>query len=64
MTGVNETRFLIQHESYESECRLNESICNSKQEWNHDECRCEFKGLDDWDSCVTSLIRHVKLTNI
>ena len=23
----------------------------SKQKWNHDECWCECKELDDWSSC-------------
>ena len=31
MTMANETRLLIQHESCECKCELNESICNSKQ---------------------------------
>ena len=31
MSRVNETRFLVQHKSYECKCRLNESACNSKQ---------------------------------
>ena len=48
---VNETRFLVQHESCECKCRLNEGVCNSKQKWNHDECRCECKELNDWSSC-------------
>ena len=30
---------------------LNESISNSKQNWNHDECWCECKELDNWSSC-------------
>ena len=28
---VNETTFLVQCQSSESQCRLNESVCNSKQ---------------------------------
>ena len=28
MSGVNETRFLVQHESCECKCGLNESVCN------------------------------------
>ena len=52
MSGVNETRFLVQYESYECKCGLNESVRNSKQKWNHDECRCDWKELDDWSSCV------------
>ena len=65
---INETRFLVK-------CGLNESVCNSKGKWNHDECWCECKKLDDWSSCkddlcgnlvrvIVSVMRHVKLTNI
>ena len=43
MSRMNETRFLVQHELCESKCRLNESVCNSKQKWNYDEYWCEFK---------------------
>ena len=43
MSGVNETKILVQHESCKHKCGLNESVCNSKQKWNHDECRCEYK---------------------
>ena len=51
MSGVNETRFVVQHESCECIWGLNESACNSKQKWNHNECRCECKELDDWGFC-------------
>ena len=30
MLGGNETKPLVQHQSGEYECRLNESVCNSK----------------------------------
>ena len=46
ISGKNETRFLVQHESHECKC-----VSHSKQKWNHDECRCDCKELDDWDSC-------------
>ena len=29
---------------------INENASNSKQKWNHDECWCECKELDDWGS--------------
>ena len=48
ISGVNETRFLVQHKC---ECRLNKSVRNSKQKWNHDEYRCKCKELDGWGSC-------------
>ena len=47
----NETRFLVQHELCKCKCRLNENECNSKQKWNHDDCRCECRELDHWISC-------------
>ena len=50
MSGVNETRFSVQHESCECKCGLNESVCNSKQKWNQNECKCEYKYLDPWSS--------------
>ena len=47
MSRVNERRFLAQRKSFECKCRLNKSICKSKQKWNHNECRCECKKLGD-----------------
>ena len=33
ISGVNETGFLVQHDSSECKFRLNESVCDSKQTW-------------------------------
>ena len=38
MSQLNKTRFLVQLQSCECKCRLNESVFNSKQKWIHDEC--------------------------
>ena len=38
---LNETRSVIWHESCKCACRLNSSVCNSKQIWNSDTCKCE-----------------------
>ena len=43
MSRVNETRFLVRHESCECKYGLNESVCNSKQKRNCGEYRCDFK---------------------
>ena len=51
MLGVNKTSFIVQHESCECRCGLNEGICNLKQKQNPDECLCKGKELDDWSSC-------------
>ena len=50
---VNETTFINQHDSCECKCGLNETVCNSKQKWNPDECwcDCDCKELYDWGAC-------------
>ena len=58
MSWVNETKPLVQHQSYEYKCRLNDSVCNSKQKRYHDKCWCEWKELDDRGSC-----KHENLLN-
>ena len=44
---VNETRFLVQHESGECKFRLNENVCDSKQNYNPDEYSYGCKEFDD-----------------
>ena len=39
---LNETRNVLRHESCKCVCKLNSSICNNKQIWNGDTCRCDF----------------------
>ena len=38
---LNETRNVLWHESCKCVCLLNSSVCNSKQIWNSDTCRCD-----------------------
>ena len=38
---LNETRNVLWHESCKCVCKLNSSICNNKQIWNGDICRCD-----------------------
>ena len=40
MSRINETRHMILHETCKCICRLTESVCNSRQTWNEDKCRC------------------------
>ena len=49
--GVNETRFIVQHELCEYKCELNKIACNSEQKWNAKKWWCEYKELDNWGSC-------------
>ena len=41
LTRLNETRNVLWHESCKCVCRLNSSVCNSKQIWNSNTCRCD-----------------------
>ena len=47
MSRTNETRDIEWHETCKCKCRLYASICNNKQPWNNDKCRCECKELID-----------------
>ena len=41
LTRLSETRNVLWHESYKCVCKLNLSVCNNKQIWNSDTCRCD-----------------------
>ena len=43
MSRTNKTRYIEWHETCMCKCRLNASVCNNKQRWNEDKCRCECK---------------------
>ena len=45
MSRINETRHIIWHETRKCIRRLSASVCNSRQIWNEDKCRCECKEL-------------------
>ena len=40
MWRTNETRHTKLYETCKCKCRLDASVCNSKQRWNNDKCRC------------------------
>ena len=50
MSRTNETRRREWHETCKCKCRLNASVCNNKQRWNDDKCRCECKESIDLES--------------
>ena len=54
---LNETRNVLWHESCKCVCRLKSSVCNSKQIWNSDTCRCgcneDFAGIISCDKGYT-----------
>ena len=54
---LNETRNVLWHESRKCICKLNSSVCNNKQIWNDDTCRCDcnqdFTGIVGFDKGYT-----------
>ena len=56
MTLTNETRHIKWHEPCKCICRLDKIICNNKQRWNEDKCRCECKELIDKGVCDKGFI--------
>ena len=47
MSRANETKLIEWHETCKCKCRFDASVCNNKQRWNEDKCRCECKELID-----------------
>ena len=43
LARINETRKIVWHETCKCICRLTSAICNDRQEWNENKCRCECK---------------------
>ena len=43
MSRTNKTRFIKWHEKCTCTYRLDAIICNNKQRWNKNKCRCECK---------------------
>ena len=56
MSRENETRHIKWHETCKCNCRLDASVCNIKQRWNDDKCRCACKELIDKRACDEGFI--------
>ena len=41
MSGTSKTKHIEWHETCKCECRFNCSVCNNKERWSDDKCRCE-----------------------
>ena len=51
MSRTNETRHIKWYKTCKYRCRLDANLCNNKQRWNKDKCRCECKELIDKGIC-------------
>ena len=56
MSRTSETRFIEWHETCKYKCRLDAIVCNNKQRWNKNKCRCECKELIDKGICDKGFI--------
>ena len=54
MPRTNETRHIKRYKT--CKCRLDSSVCNNKQRWMEDKCRCECKELIDKGMCDKGFI--------
>ena len=43
LSRINETRKIIWHANCKCICRFTSAVCNNKQEWNENKCKCECK---------------------
>ena len=56
MSRTNETRYIEWHETFKCECKFGANVCNNKQRWNKNKCRCECKELIDKGMCDKGFI--------
>ena len=66
MSRINEIRHIKWHETCKCKCGLDASVCNNKQRWNKDKCRCECKELIDQGVCDKGIlvIANVNVINL
>ena len=56
MSRTNIRRHMNWHETCKCKGRLDASVCNNKERWNNDKCRCEYKELIDKGICDKGFI--------
>ena len=56
MSRNYKARHIKWHETGKCKCRLDASVCNNKQRWNKNKCRCECKELIDKGICAKGFI--------
>ena len=56
MSRINETRYIVWHETCKCICRLSASVCNNSHRWSEDKCRCECKEVCDKGICDKGFI--------
>ena len=64
MSLSNHTKHIEWHEACKCKGRLDANVCNNKQRWNEDKCRCECREeLSDKQSCNKGFVRNPRNFN-
>ena len=64
MSRTNQTRHIKWHETCKCRCRLDANVCNNKQRWKNDKCRCECKELIDRECVIKDLFGILVIVNV
>ena len=59
---LNETRNVLWHESCKCVCKLNSPVCNNKQIWNSDTCRCNCN--EDFASIIIVYVNDFNVNSL
>ena len=51
MSRTKKARYIKLHETFKCAIRLDVSVCNNKQRWNKEKCRCEYNELINRGIC-------------
>ena len=62
--STNETRHINWHETCKCTCRLDAIVCNNKQRWSKDKCRCECKELVDKAYMIKDMLGILVIANV
>ena len=69
MSWSNQVKHIEWNETCKCKCRLDACVCNNKQRWNEDKCRCECREeLTDKKGCdlfgILVIVIVIKIVNV
>ena len=64
VSRTNETRYIEWHKTCKCACKFGANVCNNKQRWNKNNCRCECKELIDKGVCDIRILVIVSMNVI
>ena len=64
MLRTNETRHIKWHETCKCIYGLDAIVCDNKERWNNDKCRCECKELIDKGDVIKVMLGILVIMNV